>query len=85
MEIITGKNRLRLVPSLIDIRAKHLTQGIGTEMGRGIACGSQMIDTSMENQWSFVLQGYSHSSFLHDIQSIYPLPIARHVVKAARK
>ena len=44
MQIIKGKNRLGLVPSLIDIRVKHLTQGIGTKMGREKACESQMID-----------------------------------------
>lgn len=37
------------------------------------------------NAKSFVLQGYSHSSFLHVRQNIYPLPIARYVVKAIRK
>ena len=44
MQIIKEKNRLHLVPSLIDIRAKHLTQGIGTEMTREKACENQMID-----------------------------------------
>ena len=44
MQIIEGKDRLHLVPSLIDIRAQNLTQGIGTEMGMGKACGSQMIN-----------------------------------------
>ena len=44
MQIIKGKNRLDLVPSLTDVRAKHLTQGIPTEVGKGKACGSEVID-----------------------------------------
>ena len=71
MQIINQKNRL--VPSLIGIQAKHLTQGIGTEKGRGKAHGSQLIDNFYgQIRGNFVFQGYSYSSFLHVRQSIYP-------------
>ena len=72
MQIIMRKNRLHLVPSLIDVRTKHLTQGNGTEMGRGIAWGSQVIDNINGKSVGALSYKVKVSSFLQVRRSIYP-------------